>query len=440
MRRLWELVRLSLGSLRRSPLRVTLTATGVAIATGALVSMVGFALGVQARIEEPFQKMELLNRIAVSERQDAGGQPAASGTPPPAPRVLDENAVHEIAALSGVVLAYPEMHVDDIELEKDDHTQAVSATGLPPEAERLRFVREALLAGRFFGRDDPNEVILGNNLAIKLGFASPPEAVGSQLMLHVKGLTPGADRTFHFEERRIAVNVVGVWGPPTGRYGYSPEGIVMPVDTIKDLPGVHFESALQRLLHLPTAEERGYGRVVVRVERPGDLFNVEKKIQEMGFHTHTLIGQLEDVRKAFLVMDLVLTAVGGVALVVAGLGIINTQLMSVLERYREIGIYKALGASDGDVRLLFFGEAGLVGLLGGAGGLLLGRVVSWILEVVVNAIGRTKGIEEEIMAFAFPGHLLVGALVFALLVSLLSGVYPASRAARVDPIRALRAE
>ena len=133
-------------------------------------------------------------------------------------------------------------------------------------------------------------------------------------------------------------------------------------------------------------------------------------------------------------------AVGSVALVVAGLGIVNTLLMSVLERYREIGTYKALGASDGDVRVLFLAEAGLVGLLGGLGGLALGRVVSWLLEVIVNGIARSKGIDEPVMVFAFPWQLLAGAVLFALAVSVAGGVYPASRAARVDPIRALRAE
>jgi putative ABC transport system permease protein len=215
---------------------------------------------------------------------------------------------------------------------------------------------------------------------------------------------------------------------------------VLPLDFIKNLPGARVESALGGFWHKRSDADSGYAHVVVRVERPSDLFGVEKRVQEMGFDTQMLLSRFKDMQKGFILMDLLLTAVGLVALTVAGLGILNTLLMAVLERYREIGVYKALGASSGDICILFLGEAALVGLLGGVGGLVLGRVVSWAIEFIVNGLARRHGINETVAAFAFPPSLLGGAMLFALLVSLVSGVYPASRAARVDPIRALRAE
>jgi putative ABC transport system permease protein len=214
----------------------------------------------------------------------------------------------------------------------------------------------------------------------------------------------------------------------------------LPQDVIKDLPGVQFDSALHWLRVGKPGLPPTYEHLVVRVKGPSELFEVEKQIKDMGFRAETLLARVKQIREAFLIMDLVLTAVGTVALIVAGLGIINTLLMAVLERYREIGAYKALGASDGDVRVIFLAEAGLVGLAGGLGGLGLGRVVAWIIEVVVNLIAHSRGIDEPIMAFAFPFYLLGGAVLFAIGVSLLSGVYPAMRAARVDPIQALRGE
>jgi putative ABC transport system permease protein len=438
--RYWELLCLALGGVRRTPLRVTLTAFGVTIATGALVSMVGFALGLQARVEEPFQRMELANRIDVYPRSPGPESPSreegSSDGPAPA---LDEGALGRIAALPGVVLAYPELRVENVQILGGPRSRKVTAAGLPREAARLRYLDDTLVAGRFFQPGGDSEAVLGDRLARKLGFVTPAQALGATLDLEVKGLTPGPDRTFRLQERRLTVTVVGVWSPPAGPHSYPADGLVLPLDLIRDLPGVRAESALERLLHGPGGAP-GYARVVVRVCRPADLFAVDTRLREMGFRTETLLGRLKEIRTAFLIMECTLTAVGGVALVVAALGIINTLLMAVLERYREIGTYKALGASDGDVRLLFLAEAGLVGLLGGLGGLLLGRVVSLALEVVVNAVARGQGIDGPVMVFAFPWQLLGGAVLFAVTISVLAGVYPASRAARVDPIRALRGE
>jgi putative ABC transport system permease protein len=419
---------LALGSLRRTPLRVALTSLGVAIATGAIVSMVGFALGIQAQVEEPFQRMELVNGIDVRPKP---GEEAA---------VLDDDALAQIAALPGVVLAYPDLRLEKVQCVRDSQTTMASAVGLPREAGRLLFVSDALVAGRFFSPASGPEVILGRKLARDLGFPSPEEATGQTLTLKVRGLLADSAGKFHLEQQQLEVTVAGVWDPPGGKHGYTTDGCVLPVDVIRDLPGARLAPERGSFWQLPTSQGPGYAGVVVRVGRPSDVFAVEQRIVEMGFRAQTLLSQFKQMQKGFVLMDLILTAVGTVALVVAGLGIINTQLMAVLERFREIGTYKALGASDGDVRLLFLGEASLVGLLGGLGGLVLGRVVSWVIEVVVNSLAQRQGVEGPVMAFAFPPTLLGGALLFALMVSLLSGVYPASRAARVDPVRALRAE
>jgi putative ABC transport system permease protein len=446
--RLWELIRLALSGIRRTPLRVTLTSLGVAIAVGALITMVGFGLGVQDQMEEPFRKSELFNRIDVSVRQagkstsgqEEANSPQPSESSPGTGPVLDETALGQLRSLPGVTLAYPEVYLNQLEIVRDGKTTSASAAALPREASRLRFVTDGVVAGRFFDRGDSKEAMVGKRLAKNLGFDSPGDAVGIKLTLKAKGLSPGTSRTFTFEERQVDVEVVGVFDLHGFRTGFRPDALLLPLDLIRELPGVQFESALDRLRRGLAGAPLGYTRAVVRVDRPSDLFSVREKIEGMGFQTGTLLGRIDEFRKAFLIMDLVLGAVGTVALVVAGLGIINTLLMAVLERYREIGTYKALGASNGDIRILFLAEAGLVGLLGGIGGLVLGLVVSQGINVVANGIARSRGLDEPVVFFAFPPYLLLGAILFALLVSVLSGVYPASRAARVDPIQALRSE
>ena len=136
-------------------------------------------------------------------------------------------------------------------------------------------------------------------------------------------------------------------------------------------------------------------------------------------------------------MDAVLAVVGMIAIVVASLGIVNTMVMSMLERYSEIGIMKAVGASDRDIKKIFFFETSVIGFLGGVFGLVLGWLVSGLINQVVNAFLAGEGI-PFIQFFSFPWWLCVGAIVFAMIVSLVAGIYPAIRAARVDPVVALR--
>jgi putative ABC transport system permease protein len=136
-------------------------------------------------------------------------------------------------------------------------------------------------------------------------------------------------------------------------------------------------------------------------------------------------------------MNMVLAAVGMIAIVVASLGIVNTMVMSILERYSEIGIMKAVGASDRDIRRIFFFESSVIGFIGGIFGYRLGWVVSGVINRVVNYFLAKQGV-PYIPYFNFPAWLVLGAVAFSVVVSLAAGVYPAMRAARVDPVRALR--
>jgi len=434
--RIWKIIALALGGLRRTPLRAALTCLGVTIAAGALVSMVAFALGLQSRVEAPFEKLGLLNNIEVSPKEVSPKEDQKSDDAP----LLDDDALRQIEALDGVDLAYPDFRLNDVQVSYDGKTQHAMALGLPREASVLGVMRDILAAGEPFSPDGAPEAILGERLARELGFASPEEAVGAVVTVEASGLSSQQEATFAFQRKKFEVTVVGVYTLPPMGPRFIRSGLFLPVEMMKGIPGIQFASVLERLRAGKGGKEAGYERAIVRVAHPGDLAAVEAEIKEMGFQTHTLLGELEEMRSFFVFMDVLLGCVGTVALVVAALGIVNTLLMSVLERYQEIGIYKAIGASDGDLLVMFLTEASILGFLGGLGGLFLGRLVSWGLGVAVNYYARTQGVEEHLSVFAFPVWLLAGVVLFSILISVLAGVYPALRAARVDPIRALRAE
>ena len=129
------------------------------------------------------------------------------------------------------------------------------------------------------------------------------------------------------------------------------------------------------------SDQRVYTTVTVKVNRAQDTEAVEKKIKDLGFNAFSIADLLESQKKAFILLDLLLGLVGSIALTVASLGIVNTMVMSILERTREIGVMKAVGGGDADVRKIFLVEASLIGLFGGVFGIALG----WAVGRVINA-------------------------------------------------------
>ncbi len=159
----------------------------------------------------------------------------------------------------------------------------------------------------------------------------------------------------------------------------------------------------------------------------------------MGFSTFALIDQFEQIKTGFVLMDMFLAAIAMIAIFVASLGIINTMVMAVLERTSEIGIMKTVGASPRDIQKVFIFESSLIGLAGGICGIVLGWAVSRGINPIINYFGARQDL-PPLEYFHFPPWLILGAVGFAFLVSLASGLYPARRAAKIDPAAALRHE
>jgi putative ABC transport system permease protein len=177
----------------------------------------------------------------------------------------------------------------------------------------------------------------------------------------------------------------------------------------------------------------------VRVKNPAQVESVEDAIKKMGFTTFSILDASNSLRQVFRVLYAFLGIFGSLALTVASIGIVNTLVMAILERRREIGIMKAIGASDSDVRKLFFAEAGAMGILGGIVGVVLGWAIGQIINFGVNIYLKSQSVPPEHF-WSVPLWLVVFSILFAFIVSLVSGLYPAGRAAKLDPVQALRYE
>jgi putative ABC transport system permease protein len=167
-----------------------------------------------------------------------------------------------------------------------------------------------------------------------------------------------------------------------------------------------------------------------------------EQLEKMGFRSFSITTQMDEINRIFLIVNSSLALIGGIALLVASFGISNTMIMSIRERTREIGIMKAIGGSDSEIMRIFFVEASLIGFAGG----VIGVVCGWGIDRVANTLANRWILRQagetvrHIEFFSIPWYLWGGAILFAVLVSLIAAIYPAMRAAKVDPIRALRYE
>jgi len=449
--KLSDFIDLAFSNLWKRRLRTFLTAFGVTIGIGALVAMVSFGKGMQKNLAESFRSLDLFNSITVfaedfmkRERFDPDERPPAI-TPKGGERVvLDDAAIEKIAAINGVETVFPEIRIPAMvrfnEKEEFRLVQVIPARVTSSKAFRFS-------AGRGYASDDESATVLSRSFLRQLGVRDPEAAIGrkvtiSSIAFDFSRLNPldlaaaisGEKLPFQMEDYELTV--VGV----TDSLAFTGP---MPIQSdVFITPG-----ASQRMKKLPFSNiwdiflakegRLGYSALNVRLSSPAFVEPVKREISEMGFWSFALADQFAEVQRGFLVMNMILAAVGMIAIIVASLGIVNTMVMSILERYSEIGIMKAVGASDRDIRRIFFFESSIIGFLGGVFGLALGWVVSGIINQIVNYFLSRQGV-PFFQYFSFPVWLCLGAIVFSVAVSLAAGIYPAMRAARVDPVRALR--
>jgi putative ABC transport system permease protein len=190
--------------------------------------------------------------------------------------------------------------------------------------------------------------------------------------------------------------------------------------------------------------KEGYSVVIVKADDPSKVIAISDAINELGYQANTPQSMVESINSFFLVLQVIFGGVGAIALLVAAIGIANTMTMAILERTREIGLMKAIGAKNKDILSIFLGEAAGIGLVGGLGGVIIGWGASALLNIVALSYFASQassgGGTVPTMATSTPFWLPVFALVFSIVIGLLSGLYPALRAATLIPVDALKYE
>jgi putative ABC transport system permease protein len=440
----------SFSNLRKKKLRTFLTTFGVVIGIGALVCMFAFGKGMQKNITDNFNKLELFNYLGVysgsqNDEDDQSLQdPDEQGLRTQKKQFLDDDFILKLTKIDGVEWAFPEMRFPAmIRFRGEEEFSLVQV--LPAKISQSGILN--LRAGKSYQSDNENSLIISDSLLRRLDIKKPEDVVGQTIEISTLAVDFGLENIpnilaflrgqgLPFSRQSYSFRIAGVTermgvsGPMLMRsdvcipYGTSQRMKKLPVTSISDF------FASSRLAG-------GYSAVGIKLTSPKYVEPVKKKVEEMGFETFSLMDQLQEIRTVFIFMDMFLFAIGMIAIVVASLGIINTMVMSILERYKEIGIMKAVGASNRDVRKIFFFESGVIGFMGGVFGLALGWIVGMIINIIINSIAVRQGV-PDMNYFNFPWWLCLGAIAFSILVSLIAGIYPTLRAAKVDPVIALR--
>jgi len=450
-----DTTQLALRNLREAVLRTSLTSLGVAIGIASLVGMVSFGVALQDQVLGNFLRSGVFDSITVTPalgpmaRGRGRGNAAqrfreAIGPSREAPAGvrLDDDALRKMAALDKVKEVYPNVRVP-VEITFGDFSEFSAATGVPMSA-RGEGVFQQITFGRFFPNDSDDTCLISLDFARRISDGKPEDLLGKDLTLTYASTggpaqasplgLPGGLNIQRIEKKFRIVGIVERQAAP-GPIGAMFAAVMIPLAKARQM-GTYDLSNPQGILRQLT-DKGSYTTVTVKVRRPQDTEEVEKKIRDMGFTAFSIADLMQNQKRAFILLDLLLGLVGSIALTVASLGIVNTMVMSILERTREIGVMKAIGGSDEDVRRIFLIEAALIGLMGGAFGVVLGWAVGRVINRGANYYLQSQGAPAANL-FLIPWWLVAGAVTFALLVSLIAGSFPAMRAARLDPIRALR--
>jgi len=454
---------LAVRNLRESILRNSLTTVGISVGVASLVAMLSLGIGLQQLAGRRLQKSGLFDTVVVTSRRDLRGfsrEQEENGPAPAESPALNEPARQKIAQLPNVVEAYPDIRFIT-ELRFEDKPYLTMMAGLPFSAKN----NDAFdgMQGGFFSSDTAPEVILQKSFAAQLLGKTPKAGsdeanvaelakplLGQQLTMRYaeRTATPASNiagkndnssgTAYSVVSREATLKIVGVCDlDPDSMRGQARARIFLPLKLAQNLH-VMQPSDLRDTTNVAGGTP-AYTTVEVHVKSPTQVQPVEDAIKKMGFNTFSIVDATRSLRQFFAVLDLFLGIFGSLALAVASIGIINTLVMAILERRREIGIMKAIGASDGDVKGLFFAEAGVMGVFGGVVGVALGWTIGRVINLGTNVYLKRQHFPPEQIWFV-PWWLVLGAIAFAIVVSLLSGLYPASRAARLDPVQALRYE
>lgn len=395
-----DVIYVSISNLLGNALRSLLTIAGVAIGIGAIVFLYSLGTGLQKLTIEKIANSAALSSIDVT----VGKSLVLSLNDDSLKQFRDITHVKQV---SGTISLPGQVVVNDTATD-------VLVLGAEPAYADLKGI--TLKAGTFLDRSTSGEsveplVVTTETLRV-FEITNPRDAIGKKVSLNILLGDSGSSSEF----KKITRD-------------YTIEGVADDSQTLVYIP----------LNDIKALGEDEYSNVRVQVDDPDNIEAVKSTIASLGYNATSVADLIIQIRRVFRIIQAVLAGFGVIALIVASIGMFNTLTIALLERTRDIGIMKAIGARTRDIRRLFLTEALVIGGLGGIAGVILAYVMGFIINLSYNIVVLRLG-GEAIRLFSFEPGFIALSIIFAFVVGLLTGIYPARRAARLNPLKALRYE
>ena len=398
-----DLARLSTRMFKTNPMRTWLTILGMGVGTGAVVILVGLGFGLQKIILEQIVFGDSLLSLGVST---TGARNLA----------IDDDVIQKFEENENVEDAAPLARYPALITYKG-LTGNVFVQGAEPAY--LRYAGITASEGDVFVEEDienVSEVMISPAVLKLFGVEDPVSFIGEEVAFRL--LVPEDDAGEIIAEVNIDKK-------------YRVRGITKE------------EGVLNVLMMLPELKNyvgiTEYDRAQVKVISNEFLDVTEEMLIEEGYRVTALSKTVEQASKIFQGIQAVLATFGGIALIVSAIGMFNTMTVTLLERTKEIGIMRTIGASPKDIKWLFVSESIIVGFLGGLSGILMGITLGFVVNFVLNIAASQFG-GTSVSLFSFPLPFLTFITVFSAVVGYLTGIFPARRAAQLNPLDAIRYE
>ncbi len=411
-------------NLGRSKTRTILTSIGVLIGVAAIVTLISISIALNRSVVEQIEStgdIKVLTVYPTSFR--FGGAMTRNRISNNTMKIIDKDALKEFEKIDGVIVVSPVYEYSGLKVETGRAYSNTTFIGLEPN--KIKEIVGEIERGRYLTNSDKYSVIVGSKFGETfLDKNSDKESIidpyGKSLKLTLQRNLDGK-----IEKKTYTFRVIGVLKAKGTQEDYN---VYVPINTIITIREWITNSTIN-------PESNGYPRAIIKVKDIDSVNPVTEIIQNMGFTVISIQTIINSISNVFKILQFILGGIAGISLIVAGVGIVNTMTMSIYERTRQIGIMKAVGASNGDILWMFLLEAASLGFLGGVGGIILSFILNTIITLIAPFI--MQGLSLKVTA---PFYLIIFAIIFAILIGVIAGYFPSRKAANLSPVEALRYE